>query len=358
MKLTYDEIEKNMKSAYFEKSGDNPPDNSFEEKIIEALSSELYGLSCYGDYIIKQAFVQTATGKYLDMLGEMRDCKRKSETRSQGILTFFNSEPPAEDIQIKKGTVCSVKGSPYLQFETTEDTVIAAGESSASAAACSLDCGEKYNVSAGEISVMVNAPVMVESVINHTDFKGGCNNETDSSYRERIIRNYTVPSNGIGKASIENKINKLDYILDCKITDAQSEGMINAVLIIRNGETITNDRMNEIRSCIGFADIIGASLRITRARAVSLKVSADVHIAQAADMEKITSLVKSTVEDILGECKIGKSVSISKITKALLKYDDIEQINIYSNNMVNGEIICPSDSYLKLSDTVVSCYYE
>lgn len=358
MGLTYNEIENNMKTAFFERYGKNPEKNSFEEKIIEALAGELYGLSCQGDYILKQSFVQTATGEYLDMLGEMRDCTRKGKSKAVGILKFYNSQEADTEIQIKKGTVCSVYGKPYIQFETTEDAVIAVGELSVEVPAQALDGGEEYNAPAEEIRVMVNAPVMVENVINESDFIGGNDIESDSSYRERIIKNYTIPANGIGKASVENKIKKLDYISDCRIIYTDTPGNLNVVVVVRDGESITSERSIEIRKTLGFADMLGTVVYISTANAYSVNVTVNVTAVASADTDEISDYVKDVLSQMFSERKIGKSISVSKISREVLKNEDIVDVSFYCNGIVNGEFVCPSKSYLRLSKSVVNCDYE
>lgn len=358
MGLTYNEIENNMKTAFFEKCGKNPEKNSFEEKVIEALAAELYGLSCQGDYILKQSFVQTATGEYLDMLGEMRDCTRKDKSKAVGILKFYNSQEAEEEIPIKKGTVCSVYGKPYIQFETTEDAVIAVGGLSVEVPAQALDGGDEYNAPAGEIKVMVNAPVMVENVINENEFTGGNDIESDSSFRKRIIGNYTIPANGMGRASVENKIKKLDYISDCRIIDTDTAGNFNIVVIARDGEGITAERSIEIRQSLGFAKMLGIVVYISTANAYSVDVTANVTAVASADRDEISNYVKKALAEIFSERKIGKSISVSKITREILRNEDIVDVNFYCNGIVNGEFVCPSKSYLKLSKSVVNCDYE
>ena len=60
---TYDEILNSMKNTYFEESGSAVEDNSQTLKLLEIVASELYGLSCYADWALKQNFVQTANGE-------------------------------------------------------------------------------------------------------------------------------------------------------------------------------------------------------------------------------------------------------------------------------------------------------
>ena len=358
MRLTYEDIESNIKSAYFEKNGSNADKNSVEEKIMEAVCAELYGLSCYGDYIMKQSFVQTATGEYLDLLGEMRDCKRKTASKAYGTLRFYNSQPAEEDIPIKAGTICCIADKPYIQFVTTEDGVISSGESSTQIKAEALDVSEKYNAPAGEITVMVNAPVKVESVTNDADFLGGNDEETDYSYRERIIQNYTIPATGTGKKTIENKINALDYVADCKILNTSAPGTVKAVVAVNDDEEITSDRGFEIRDCFGFLDMVGATLEISQPKVVGLNIRMNLILSNKLDGEEIVKLAQDEAKAVFSGKKIGTSVSVSRITKELLKNDYIKDVSVFCSNIVNGVFVCPDDAYLKLLDIRVDCYYE
>lgn len=204
MKRTYEEILDSMKSAYFNECGFVVEKDSTTYKDYEILASELYSLSCYGDYIFKQAFVQSATGENLDMLGELRGCKRKTAAYAAGVLTFSASEVSEEDIVIPSKTVCSAAERPFIQFVTAEDAVIEAGQTQVSVNARAINTGYEYNVDSGSISVMVNAPAGVSSVTNIEAFDGGFSPEDDAHYRKRIINNYSITQNGINCTSYEN----------------------------------------------------------------------------------------------------------------------------------------------------------
>lgn len=183
---TYDEILSSMKSAYFNECGKCCDDNSNTAKRLEAVASELFALSCYGDHIFKQAFVQTATKENLDRHGQLRGCVRKSASKASGYLTFYVEEPATEKIIISKGTVCSVLNMPYIQFATTQSGAIEIGETSATVPADALGTGYAYNAKVGSVTVMVNAPIGISGVRNDTDFSGGYDDESDSAYRVGI----------------------------------------------------------------------------------------------------------------------------------------------------------------------------
>ena len=115
MNCTYNEILDKMVQAYFDKSGQKLNENSFEYKVIEAAASEFYSLSCYGDFILKQAFVQSAGGEYLDRHGYMRMCERKAGRKASGVLTFSVSEAQDDDIVIEERSheeVTHINGKP------------------------------------------------------------------------------------------------------------------------------------------------------------------------------------------------------------------------------------------------------
>ena len=92
MKTTWEEIQKSMTETYENYTQKKLLPGTVEEKKLQAIASELYALSCYSDFILKQAFVQSATGEYLDRHGELRSCKRKSGTKASGILSFGINE--------------------------------------------------------------------------------------------------------------------------------------------------------------------------------------------------------------------------------------------------------------------------
>lgn len=79
MNLTYEEILENMKKAYFDECKVNVDNMSDLGKRFETVASELFALSCYGDYIFKQAFVQTATENTLTGTARSGDAKEKAK---------------------------------------------------------------------------------------------------------------------------------------------------------------------------------------------------------------------------------------------------------------------------------------
>lgn len=357
MKRTYEEILESMKTAYFNECTVAAEKNSRTMKCFEILASELFSVSCYGDYIFKQAFVQTATGKSLDMLGELRGCERKTASRAFGKLTFSISQPSETDIIIPENTVCSVSGKPYIQFATTEQSLIKAGELSAAVNAAALEDGEDYNVKANTVKIMVNAPVSVEYVINNESFKGGCSNESDDFYRNRILRHYAIQPNGINCASYENKVLMLDYVTDCKIFPASDDRCMIVCVSTKSG-SITDEQYNEIAEQIAIIDAAAINYDIITAEKYYISVKADACIMTGFDKSAVSAEINHAVRNVFSAVRIDEYVTASRLEKAVADIAGLKECSFYSDSM-RGDTIRPGDcEVLTLDEVEVNCVYD
>ncbi|MGN0522380.1 MAG: baseplate J/gp47 family protein [Eubacterium sp.] len=356
MNLTYEEILSSMKQAYYDKCGELADTGSEMGKRLEVVASELFSLSCHIDYVFKQAFVQTATGESLDLHGNIRGCTRKSASEAQGYLKFYINEALEEDLIIPQSTVCSVYQKPYLQYSTTEEAVIPAGETSVKVLAVSLGKSDEYNAQSDTITVMVNAPIGVSGVTNEK-FTGGFSGETESAYRQRIIDRYTILQNGLNAQSLENAITDAENITDCYIGYNEKNNMVEIIVTTKNGE-ISNEDFLVITKTTSLVDIFGITRALTIAKEQLFSITADINIRTGFDIEKTKQEFTQRLTDICSAQRIGKNLSLNKITKELFDIDGLSDINLYSENALGGIIYCDSDKYLKLESLAVNYFAD
>lgn len=357
MKRTYDEILNSMKNAYFTECGNAVEDDSQTMKRFEILSSELFSVSCYGDYIFKQAFVQTASGENLDKLGELRGCTRKTASKASGALTFSISQPGEKDIVIPENTVCSLEGKPYVQFATDERTVIAAGQQSVMVSATALGNGEEYNAPANTVTVMVNAPVSVEAVTNANAFDGGYSDERDTAYRARILRHYAILPNGINCTSYENRVLTLDYIIDCKIVPATPDSCMIICVATKNG-SITDEQRAEVVDIISVIDAAAVSYELKTAEKQTVSLKADIRIMTGFAENEIIRQMHNEIREVFSAARIGEVVFVSSLKKAISEIDGLLDCSFYADDMIE-DVICPEAcAILQLSNLEVCCSYD
>ena len=307
MNNTYEEILTDMKNAYFEKSGENVEKYGEMSLRFEAVASEIYSLYCFCDFVIKQAFPQTAQGEYLDMHAQMRGIKRKEAQKARVKLRFYLSEPSESDTQIKKGCVCSVKSRPFVQFESDEDVTIPAGNLSAETTATAVQTGASYNVKAGEISVIVNPPLGVVRVENSAPFVFGEDNESDAMLKRRTVSSYGSVSSGFSFSSAREAILSIDGVTDCLVT--RTDGGVLAC-VRTNSESLSDKLREKVEEKLYFVTFSGKTVNVIAAKRknYTLCIFAD---CEKAEFDSVKGEIEARVKDSLSSLKISESVKLA-----------------------------------------------
>ncbi len=193
---SYEEILKRMQDAYQTESGYSPEDVSDTGLRLRVLAGELYRLRAKLAWLERQAFPQTATGEWLDMHGIQRGVARREASRAQGELTFSRYMPLSFDLVIPKGTVCASTGENPVEYETTEEGILAADTLNVVIPARAVRGGKEGNAGAGYINTLRDPTTSVNYVNNKDAFTGGTDPEDDGAYRARILASYDSPSSG------------------------------------------------------------------------------------------------------------------------------------------------------------------
>lgn len=357
MNKTYEQIMEEMKNAYFSECGEKLDDYSQTAKRLEAVAGELYAISCYGDYIFRQAFIQTATKENLDRHGQVRNCVRKTAAKASGTLTFYIDQPAEEKIEIAEGTVCSAEKFPYIQFAVTQSGSIEAGQTGVTLPAEALSSGSDYNLESGTVTVMVNAPVGVSGVRNDIPFTGGYDDESDSAYRQRILAHYSVEPNGVNAQSIANAVLQLDFVTDCYIPDADTPGKITTVVATKNN-LITAEQTEQVKKAVGIDELTGVQIDVQLAQPQEFSIVIEAYIRSGFDKENMKTEMESTVREICSACRIGEALMLNTVSKKLAAVEEISSFNIYSNDAYGDVVPCASKSYLYLENLAVNCFDE
>lgn len=183
-----------MEDAYQEKSGCKPEAVSDIGLRLRVLAGELYRAQEELQWLRRQAFPQTAEGEYLDMHGAQRGMARQQAVPATGELTFTRYIPITFDILVPKGTVCASSGDEEaVEYETTEDGVLAAGELSVTVPARAVEPGAAGNAASGYINTMSTPVTGIQYVSNRAAFTGGADREDDGAYRARLLESFREP---------------------------------------------------------------------------------------------------------------------------------------------------------------------
>lgn len=352
MIITYNELLNNMQNTYYEKCGEKLDLNSSCGARVQAVASELFSLACYGDFILKQAFVQTATGEYLDKHAQLRDMTRKNATNSIGVLTFSVDEAQKQDLSIPKDTVCCVTDNPYLQYATDEDAVLTAGELSVDVNATAIDKGNDYNTLAGTITTMVNPPSGIVAVTNQQDFTGGFDEEFDMALRNRILSSYSVPPSGFNEQSIADSVLTLDEVLDCKVYVA---GSLTTAYIKMQGKTLTTELSDKVKGKMLVAKLANSVPIVYKSNSQSVDVVVEVHTTFGTN-DELESQVNYQIENIVSSLRIGDDFKLNRITSAVAGIEGVDYCDITCPNAVDNVVYCNRGRHISINSLKVTYY--
>lgn len=289
----YNFILDTMKNAYFDVCGENPDMYGDDGICLKAVASELYNLALEAEYAVKQSSYKTATGENLERIASECGLHRKQGSYATGVLIFSIDEAAGEDITIGEGTICAKNGKKFIQYKTTRQCVIKAGELTAEAPCVALKKGFEYNAEPGEITVMVNPPQKVQRVTNISRITDGYDSESDTALRSRIIDAIKCPYNAINDDYLRVLICDIDDVLDYKLVNG--EYVVSAYVKTYSG-ALGEETRNKIYNILSFAELMGAYLAVEASTPLSVDIS--VMYYGDADEQKIKDSVCSYMDTL------------------------------------------------------------
>ena len=352
MKRTYSEILNEMKKEFYVRSGERVEDFSELDNRFKAVASELYSLYCSSEFVLKQAFPQSAEGEYLDFHGELRGIKRKAASKAKLNLTFTLSPEAQGGTVIEEGCICACKDNPYIQFKTTEDAVAFDGETSVTVPAEATVSGSIGNVEADSVTVIVNPVLAAVSVTNEAPFCTGFDEESDSMLRRRIMNSYSIPSSGYSLKSIREAILEIDSITDCCVSNEGGELLIAVKTVDGNLYAPIKEKIKEK---LFVADLFNVETVIVAANKLNYSLKVDVKCS-LSDYGSIESERVKQIKKYTSQLLIGETLYIRDIVYRICSVDGVDYCEVSCDRADDGAVICQSDEYLLPGSIEVSCH--
>ncbi|GLS26154.1 baseplate J/gp47 family protein [Marinibactrum halimedae] len=159
-----------------------------------AVQPVLWLLEFLVNHVLRQSFVRTATGRFLDLLAWGVGLTRKAAVAAKGQLVFTRTTADSE-LEIPAGFIVATDPINGAVYRVATDTLtrFAVGEFERSVNVTATGEGEAFNLAAGYYRLMPN-PIDRVSVTNETDwlFVPGADEENDHDLRLRIRNQYTA----------------------------------------------------------------------------------------------------------------------------------------------------------------------
>ncbi len=191
--------------------------------------------------VIRQAFVQTATGNWLDLkVGEI-GITRKPALKALGDITFRRVGTTG-NIVIPLGTIVETdvdtQGRKY-RFITTAEAVLLAGTTSITAPATAEFAGAEFNLGNNTIKNLVTTIAGVDSVDNPSGWltREGTDVENDTDLRYRYRLKWEELAMGATKMAYVGYAMEVNGVVDVEVDDAwpRGQGTVDVYITGTNG---------------------------------------------------------------------------------------------------------------------------
>lgn len=308
-----------MREEYKAKSGWVPEEVSDLGLRLQVLAGELCRLHARLDWLQAQAFPQTAVGKQLELHGGQRGIARRGAERAKGSLTFSRYLPISFDILIPKGTVCASYGEEAMEYETTEDGILFAGQVKTEVPAQAVEGGSRGNAAASYINTLVSEVNGVNYVVNTQPFTGGSDPEEDEAYRGRILEAF---------AKIENCGNAWYY----QRVALEQEGISSAQTVPREdgpgtvtvyvwgqGAAPEEEAMEALGSRLNQLREVGVTVTVKAAAAKKVNIMASLKMRPGASFAQAKERAGKALSSWFAGLDVGQPVYLGDISRVLLE---------------------------------------
>lgn len=298
--------------------------------------------------VLKMAFPQSSTGKYLEYLGEFKCIYKNKATPSTGKVKVKGRVGNIVPIDTIFSTVATSEKEP-IEYKSLEEITIDSSET----AIINIEClipGTIGNVQANSITILMSSISGISLITNEQATKGGTDIEDEEHYRERVL-NAEKEENLSGADS--------DYIKWAKEVDGvgyaycieewNGPGTVKVPILDKNGQPATQILINNVQQYIcpdkkegenrGGKAPIGAIVTVSTPDTLEINVSAKFIISTNFSLELILEKLKEEISYYLKTIKLNGIVKYNSIYSIVGQYIlNNEGIEDFEGLMVNGDV--------------------
>lgn len=318
---TADEIYQELLASFGERTGLEPREGCDLSARMYALAAQVCALYIQADWVVRQAFPQTAEGEYLDAHARLRGLERKKPVAAQGTVRFTAGEAAETPRRIPKGTVCMTAG--LVRFETTEEGVLAAGVLTADVPARALEAGTAGNVSAGAIVSMAVAPMGIAACSNPQPFAGGADGEKDGELRERVLDTFKRLPNGANAAFYEQEALSFDQVAAAAvISRPRGVGSVDIVPATLAGAPDAA-LLEQLQSYFEERREIAVDLEVRAPETVTVNIGVQVEPEEGRSTEEVLDRVEMAVRDWFTGKLLGQDILRARLGHLIYSCDGV-----------------------------------
>lgn len=297
--------------------------------------------------VLRMAFPQSATGVYLEYLGEFKGLYKNEATYSTGNIQITGTVGREIEAGSLFGTP-STSEKQSIQFKVLENVTIDSNGNATLKAQCATP-GTIGNVAANSITILISKIDGIKSVNNTEAFIGGTDIEDEEHFRSRVMAadqeehlsgsdsdyvKWALEVDGVGSAY--------------PIEEWNGPGTVKVLILDKNGQPATQTLIKTVQDYIypnklpgqnrGGKAPIGAVVTIDTPVTLSINVKAKYTFTSGFDPQTVLNNLKADITPYLKQIKMNGIINYNAIHGIVSSYileskgiDDF--VNLTINNV-------------------------
>lgn len=323
---TAEEIYQEMLACFGERTGLEPREGCDLSARLYALAAQVCSLYVQADWVVRQAFPQTAEGEYLDRHAQLRGVERKPAVAAEGSVRFTAGEAAGTAREIPRGTVCMTAG--LVRFETTRTGVLEAGKLTVEVPVRALEPGAAGNISAGAIVSMAVAPIGISACTNPKGFAGGADGERDDALRMRVLDTFQRLPNGANTAFYQQGALSFDQVAAAAVIPRPrgvgSVDIVPATLAGLPGQEL----LKELTDYFEARREIAVDLQVRAPETVTVNIAVAVEAEEGRNSAEVLGRVEEAVRGWFNGRLLGQRILRARLGEIIYHCEGVANYSI------------------------------
>lgn len=301
-------------------------------------ASKFEGIYYNQEYILNQAFPQTADEENLPKHGYIWNTDRKMPTPAVGPVILGRTTAYASNIVIPKDTIISTDPNAFGKLvisKTQQEVTLIAGQLEVSVNVKTDITGYEANLPAGSLTVINNPPTGLEFVRQEVDLSDGTDIEDLEVYRQRVLLRRRKPPRGGTFTDYELWALDVPGVTVAKAFPVPRGNNTVDVLIATASGIPSDELVTTVLNYILSKRPMLADVHVLKPTPKSINVTVSIKPKAGFSFATLQPLAISAIEQYISTLEIGTEVLISGIID---KVKDINGVYDVSVSVPSGNV--------------------
>lgn len=308
-------------------------EGSIARSLIEATALQISRHQDFVEYSLNSAYLSTASGMNLDLIGDMLGVPRRTPSVAQvsaedGVVRFYvntgtlSAVLPASgstQVYVPQGTLIT-NADNTIVFAVTLDTYAPKNSRSVFVPVIAQGSGSTFNVGSNQLTRhnLNSQPTL--KVTNDVGINTGSDYESDENYRYRLAKFWTSRY-GSNRAAVQIAAISDAGVANATVLEyARGAGTFD-VLLIPRGNKVTQATKDNVRQAIDQVSSFGISSQIREPIYIPFKVTVELTFDSSVDEGQRSSIrdqAQSAILDYFSDIPLGGSFNVTRLRASVI----------------------------------------